>query len=188
MGKKSRILVFAASIAAVLTMVIGGVAMASGPANTNGNAVSNSCGQGYGLGGQGICSTNLTSLLGLTAEEIQAQRQEGLSLVQIAAAKGITEAQLIDAVMAEREAMIQERVAAGTLTQEKAAYMLENMEQNVIRAINRTTTGKPEWAGVNGSGMCGGNGRMMKQAQGNCGNSCTGTGMGNMNKWGRNSR
>ena len=192
MGRKARILVIAASLVAVLTLATTGVAMAAGPNSTNDNGVSNSYGQGYGLGGQGICSDNLTALLGLTAEEIQAQRQEGLSLVQIAAAKGVTEEKLVRAVMAERQVRIQERVTAGTLTQERATYMLQNMEQNVVRAINRTTTGKPEWAGNNGTGQCLGTDQMKKlgqAAQGNSyGESGLGTGPGNMHKWGKNSR
>ncbi|MFA5307884.1 MAG: hypothetical protein WC370_00165 [Dehalococcoidales bacterium] len=192
MGRKARILVIAASLVAVLTLATTGVAMAAGPNSTNDKGVSNSYGQGYGLGGQGICSDNVTSLLGLTAEEIQAQRQEGLSLVQIAAAQGITEEQLIDAVMAERQARIQERVTTGTLTQERATFMLQNMEQNVVRAINRTTVGKPEWAGGNGGGQGAGNCQMTKQEQANRGNSYgepgLGTGPGNMHKWGNNSR
>jgi hypothetical protein len=194
MGKKSRILVIAASLAAVLTLAIGGITMASGTASANNNGVSNSYGQGYGLGGQGICSDNVCALLGLTPEEIQAQRQEGLSLVQIAANQNVTEEQLIEAVMGERQLWIQERVTAGTLTQERAAFMLQNMEQNVVRAINRTTVGKPEWAGNNGGSQGAGNGQMKKQGQSAAGTGnngiCTGTGTGtgSMNKHGKNSR
>ncbi len=192
MSRKARILVIAASLVAVLALATGGVAMASSPNSADDNGVSNSYGQGYGLGGQGICSDNLTALLGLTAEEIQAQRQEGMSLVQIAAAQGVTEEQLIEAVMAERQARIQERVTAGTLTQERATFMLQNIEQNVVRAINRTTVGKPEWAGGNGGGQGVGNCQMRAQGQDNGGNSYgevgLGTGPGNMHKWGKNSR
>jgi hypothetical protein len=194
MGKKSRILIIAVSLAAVL-LGIGGMTMASGTASADdSNGVSNSYGQGYGLGGQGICSDNVCALLSMTPEEIQTQRQEGLSLVQIAATQNVTEEQLIEAVMAERKLRIQERVTAGTLTQERAAFMLQNMEQNVVRAINRTTVGKPEWAGNNGGSQGAGNGQMKKQGQsaaGTCGNGiCTGTctGTGNMNKHGKNSR
>jgi hypothetical protein len=195
MGKKSRILVIAVSLAAVLTLGIGGMTMASGTASADdGNSVSNSYGQGYGLGGQGICSDNVCTLLGMTPEEIQAQRQEGLSLVQIAATQNVAEEQLIETVMAERQLRIQERVTTGTLPQERAAFMLQNMEQNVVRAINRTTVGKPEWAGNNGSNQGAGNGQMKKQGQsaaGTCSNgTCigTGTGTGSMNKHGKNSR
>ncbi len=192
MGRKSRILVIAASLAAVLALAFGGVAMAASPNNTNNNGVSYAYGKGAGLGGQGICSDNVCNLLGLTAEEIQDQRKEGMSLVQIAASQNVTEEQLIETIMAERQARIQERVTAGTLTQERATFMLQNMEQNVVRAINRTTVGKPEWAGTNGAGQGCGTGQMKRQGQetpGTCnGESGSGTGPGNMHKWGKNSR
>lgn len=193
MGRKVKMLIIAASLAAVLALGFGGIAMAASPNNVNNNGVSHSYGQGAGLGGQGICSDNVCTLLGLTAGEIQAQRQEGMSLVQIATAKGVTEEQLIKAVMTERQARIQERVTAGTLTQERATFMQQNMEQNVVRAINRTTVGKPEWAGTNGAGQgCSTTGQMKRLGQGTPG-TCNGesglcTGPGNMNKWGKNSR
>jgi hypothetical protein len=179
MGRKTKILGMAVAIAAVLAMVIGGAAMAAGPVNTA-NGVSNNYGLGARFGGQGVCPESVTELLGLTAEEIQAMRQEGLSLVEIAALQNVTEAQLMETIMAEKQLQIQERVTAGTLTEEQAALMLQNMEQNVLRAINRTTVGQPEWAGGQG------NGQMKKQGQSVAGTVnngiCSGTGTGNMHR------
>jgi hypothetical protein len=88
----------------------------------------------------------MRDLLGLTQAEIQSQRHEGKSLMQIAADAGVDEQQLVTTITAARRATIQERLAAGTLTQEQANSLLQRMEQNVVRAINRTTTGQPEWA------------------------------------------
>jgi hypothetical protein len=190
MGKRAKLLIIAASIAAALVLSIGSIAGAASQNNTNNNGV---CyGQGAGFGGQGICSDIVSQLLGMTAEEIQAQRQEGNSLVQIAATKGVSEQQLVEAILADREAEINARVTASTLTQEQADLMLQQMEQNVVRAINRTTIGQPEWAGTNGAGQGNGTGQMRNQRQGACGSSYRGpglgTGPGNMQKWGKNSQ
>ncbi len=187
MGKRAKILVIAASIAAVLALSVVGVAAAASPNNPNDNAPQ--YGQQAGFG-QGICSEAVRNLLGMTTDQIQGLRHEGKSLVQIAATKGITEQQLINAIMAERQANIQARVTAGTLTQERANVMLEQMQQNVIRAINRTTIGKPEWAGANGAGRGTCNGQIRNQQGSNSagnGEPGLGTGPGNAHKWGRTS-
>ena len=188
MGKRAKLLIIAASVAAVLALSIGSVAAAASQNNTNDNGVC--CGQGAGFGGQGICSDTVCKLLGVTAEEIQAQRHEGKSLVQIATTKGVSEQQLVEAILADRKAEIQARVTASTLTQEQANLMLQQMEQNVVRAINRTTIGKPEWAGANGVGQGACNGRLQNQ-QGSSGagngQPGLGTGPGNAHKWGRTS-
>jgi hypothetical protein len=187
MGKRVKILVVAASVAIIMALSIGGVAAAAGPNNTNNNGVQ--CGQQAGFG-QGICSETVNSLLGLTDSEIQALRLEGKSLVQIAATKGVNQQQLVDAVMAGRKASVQERVSAGTLTQEQANVMLQQMEENIIRSVNRTTVGKPEWAGTSGAGQgCIGQPGTQQGADGS-GNGDPGlcTGPGNAHKWGKTAR
>ncbi len=183
MGKRVKVMVIAASIATVLALSIVGVAAAS----PNDNAPQ--YGQQVGFG-QGVCSEAVRNLLGMTTEQIQTLRHEGKSLVQIAATKGITEQQLINAIMADRQANIQARVTAGTLTQERANVMLQQMQQNVVRAINRTTIGKPEWAGANGAGQGTCNGQIQNQQGGNGagnGQPGLGTGPGNAHRWGKTS-
>jgi hypothetical protein len=183
MGKKTRILVIAMSLAAVLALSIGGVAMAAGPddAPVTDNITCDGTGRGIGigLGGAAICTDEVQALLGLTTGEIQDLRQQGQSLVEIAATQNVTGEQLVNAIITARQAWVEARVADGTLTQERAAIMLQNMEQNITKAINRTTTGKPEWAGQNGNN---GNGQLKKQA-------CTenGAAQGKMNR-GRGNR
>jgi hypothetical protein len=187
MVKKSRVVLVSLVVVVILALSIGSVAAA---ASTNGTSSENgiNCGQEAGFGGQGICSDNVCKLLGLTAEEIQAQRQEGKNLVQIAASKGVSEKQLVEAIMTDKKAEIQARVTARTLTQERANVMLQQMEQNIVRAINRVTVGQPEWAGGNGAGQGAGNGQMRNQGQTtpwNCnGESGLGTGSGNMHRGG----
>ncbi len=185
MGKRTRILVIAASIAAVLALSAVGVAAAASPNNLNDNAPQYGRQAGFG---QGVCSEAVRNLLGMTTDQIQAFRHEGKSLIQIAATKGITEQKLISAIIAERQANIQARVTAGTLTKDQAKVMLEQMQQNVVRAVNRTTIGKPEWAGANGAGQSTCNGQLRNQQGSNGagnGEPGLGTGPGNAHKWGR---
>ena len=188
MGKRVKIFVIAASVAIILALSIGGVAAAAGPNNTCNNSAE--CGQQAGFG-QGVCSEAISDLLGLTTSEIQAMRLEGKSLVQIAATKGVNQQKLVDAVMAERKVNIQERVNAGTLTQEEANIMLQQMEENIIQALNRTTVGKPEWAGTNGGVGQDCNGQLgTQQGAAGSGNGEPGlcTGPGNAHQWGKTSR
>lgn len=186
MVKKTRLILVSLVVAVILALSLGTVAAAASPNNTNNNGV---CyGQEAGFDRQGICSDAVCKLLGLTAEEIQAQRHEGKSLVQIATTKGVSEQQLVETILTERKVEIQARVTAGTLTQERANLILQQMEQNIVRAINRTTIGQPEWAGTKGAGNC----QMRNQGQDARGSSYgeqgLGAGTGNMHKWGNNSR
>jgi hypothetical protein len=186
MVKKTRVVLVSLVAAVVLALSVGTVAVAASTNSSNENSII--CDQGKGFGGQDICSDVVCKLLGLTSEEIQAQRQDGKSIVQIAATKGVSEKQLIEAIMTDRKAEIRARVTDGTLTQERANVMLQQMEQNIVRAINRVTVGQPEWAGGNGAGQGSGNGQMRNQGQTtqwNCnGESGLGTGSGNMHRGG----
>ena len=129
-------------------------AFAHGPGNT-GN-VAQDCwgepGEGGYHGHGAIHSDTVSELLGLTPEEIQVQRQEGKSLVEIAATQGVTEDALVDAITAAKEEAIQQRVEDGTLTQEQADLMLQQMTQRTAEMVNRTTFGPPEDRGTCGYG------------------------------------
>ena len=142
-SKKSGIAMAGVTLALVAAISLGAVAMAQ--PRGNGNA----------LGGVADCGDVVTEITGLTQEEIQAQRLEGKSLVMIAGENGVSQEALVQAITAAKEAEIQDRVAAGTLTQERADLMLQQMEQNVVRAITRTSVGQPEWAGGKGAGQKG---------------------------------
>jgi len=167
MGRKAKRVIIAASAAAILVLSIGTVAAAASADCPNGNGTC--CGHEVCLVGQSLCLDTTSQLTGLTTEEIQAERQQEKSLVQIAAAYGVTEQQLVVAIMTAKHAEIQARIEAGTLTQEKANLMLQQMEHNTVRAISRMTAGRPEWAGY-------GNALIHRQ----------GAGLGQMKEWGQN--
>jgi hypothetical protein len=146
MSKGMKILIAALAVTGLLVASFAGVALAAGPADADADGdcpfFGERQGQGgmHGFHGEGT-SDAVSELLGLTAEDIQAQRLEGKSLVEIAAAQGVTEDALVAAIMAVKTEAVQQRVADGTLIQEQATLMLENMEQATIQSVNRTTVG-----------------------------------------------
>jgi polyhydroxyalkanoate synthesis regulator phasin len=73
-------------------------------------------------------------ILGLTAEEVRASLAEGKSLNDLAAEQGVSdlEAQLV----AELTAGIQAKVADGSITQEQADGMLENLTERVANLVD----------------------------------------------------
>jgi hypothetical protein len=144
-------------------------------------------------GGQGwngvSCIEAVTDLLGLSQEEICELRQDGQSLVEIAAGKGITEDALVEAILKERQEEIESKVDSGILTQEQADLRLANMEENITEAVNRTTTGPNGNFQGSGYGQSG-NGMMQRGQRGAQGQysdapgDCTGA--GSMQRFNRN--
>ncbi|BCV21068.1 DUF2680 domain-containing protein [Moorella sp. Hama-1] len=99
-------------------------------------------GQGLGLGRSlgGMIAT-LSNTLGIDVAQLRAERQAGKSLADIAAEHGVDKSQLVDKVTAERKQLLEDRVAAGQITQEQANYCLENMQQRMEQNLERTTIG-----------------------------------------------
>lgn len=83
----------------------------------------------------------VAELLGLTAEEIQAERQDGKSLAQIAANQGVSVDKLVETILAEKKDVLTALVADGKLTQAQADAMIARMQTQVQTAVERTTTG-----------------------------------------------
>jgi len=161
MNRRLKVFTAALVVTGLLAVAFGGFALADTPATTNTTGTACPMGQlgwgGHGMGsqmGQGIiCDEIVSDLLGLSAEDIQAQRLEGKSLVEIAAAQGVSEDTLVAAILEAKTAHIQELVASGTLTAEQAEFMLQNMEQNITRMVNQTGTGP--FGGGHGHGQSG---------------------------------
>ncbi|MDD5039190.1 MAG: DUF2680 domain-containing protein, partial [Dehalococcoidales bacterium] len=136
--------------------------------------------------------------LGLTPEELCDLRQEGKSLAEIAAEQNVTLDELVEGIMAEKIESVQARVDEGTITQEQADLMIQQMTERTELAVNRTTTGPAEWrmgggygkSGEGaGTGMANRWGSQNDTGKGTCyGDPSLGTGLGGMNKWGRGAR
>jgi hypothetical protein len=187
MNRKIKITLGAALAAGLLVASVGGMTLAASPANDTGTYA--------GGNGTGICSSTGTcagigyntssdgceavcDLLGITQDELQSLRQDGLSLVEIAASYGVTEDELVEAIMAVKTAYVQEQVANGTITQEQADLMLQNMLARTYEMINAT-----------GVGHFGGNQNGNQNGTGNSWGECSdGTGPGDAHQWGKNAR
>ncbi len=83
----------------------------------------------------------IATLLGMTAEEIQAERQAGKSLAEIAASKGVSEDKLISTILDAKKVQLDALVADGKLSQAQADLMIERMTEQVKSMVERTTTG-----------------------------------------------
>ncbi len=169
MGKRFKLLAISLITAGILAATITGVAFADDPVGGDAE-VEAYCGQGCGgyHGHGAICSETVSELLGLTHEEIEAQRHEGKSLVEIAEIQGVSEDALVEAILDAKSKAVQQRVEDGILTQEQVDLMLQQMEQRTIQMVNRITVGPPDDRGVCGYGEVG-----------------AGTGPGMMRHWGQ---
>jgi hypothetical protein len=168
-----KVLLIAATLVVGMLMgsVVMGTALAASPA-ADGTPTPVVPGSGYGRGGMmgrgsmmgngGMMGSEagmeeaVLPLLNMTSEQLTAERQAGKSLVQIAQAKGVTEQQLVNAILAAKRADLDKLVTDGKLTQAQADQMYQNMQQAVSQAVNRTTTG-PMWGngvGNDGSDDC----------------------------------
>ena len=87
--------------------------------------------------GAGVVSDAIAELLGMTPDEILAERQDGKSLSDLAEEKGVTDEALSEAIIAARTEAIEQAVEAGTLTRERADLMLERMQEMVPNMLDR---------------------------------------------------
>ncbi len=78
--------------------------------------------------GAGIVSNAITNLLGMTPQQIYAERSAGKTLSEIAREKGVTDQQLIDAMLAGHQEAISLAVKDGRITQSQADWMLTQMK------------------------------------------------------------
>lgn len=78
----------------------------------------------------------------ISVETVRAELQQGKSLAQIAAERGVSREALKNAITAEHRAQLQSKVAAGEITQAQANQMLERLSQHIDQLIDRPGLGK----------------------------------------------
>lgn len=198
MQKRLKLLGVSLGVVALLVMGLSGTVFADTPEGESESALDYCAGYGWhGFQNEaGVCSDAVVELLGLTAEEIHEQREAGKSLVEIAVDQGVSEDELIEAMMAAKREAVEAKVADGTLTAEQAELVLQQMEERTSLAANRTTTGPTEWSGGCGYGQASesaGPGLANSWGARNGGGTCygdegLGSGPGGMHKWGRGAR
>lgn len=99
----------------------------------------------------------VADLTGLSIEEVQAQRAEGNSVADIAEANGVSSDEVVDTALESRKALLDEKVADGTITQEQADLAYDRMTERLAERVVTDEAGRPSWAGA-GGGMGGGQG------------------------------
>ncbi len=115
----------------------------------------------------------LADLTGLSTDEIAAERAAGSSIADIAEANGVSGDTVVDEALAARKAILDAKVADGTITQEQADFAYDRMSGRVTERVTTTETGAPSWAGGGrGQGGMGGQGQGGMGGQGACG-TCT---------------
>jgi hypothetical protein len=110
---------------------------------------------GTGRMGGGQASAAITTVLGLTREQIMDLRQDGLSLAQIAARQNVDVVKVIDALVGAWNTRIEAREAAGAISAQEAAQLESLARERVTEMVQSTTTG-----GMGGATVGAGYGRM----------------------------
>jgi len=101
------------------------------PGNTTGLWYCSRLGGMMGYGPGIRVTQQVASLLGITNADLQAQLNAGKTLAEIASANGISQEQLIQAVMTRQEAHLRLMVQYGYLTQQQANTMTEQMRERL---------------------------------------------------------
>jgi ribosomal protein S20 len=89
---------------------------------------------GFGHGGAGL--TAAATALGVTEDELRTELRSGSSLADVAAAKGVDVQAVIDAIVAEATAAIDQAVTDGRLTADEAAEKKAELSERVTAMVN----------------------------------------------------
>jgi hypothetical protein len=124
------------------------------------------CGGGCGDAGSGGCMISGTNTihnavaktLGLTTEQLYAERAAGKTLAQIAKDKGVSEQQLTDVILAELKQFTDQAVKSGRITQAQADWVQAQAKARVPLMLN-SPFGPGEAQGHGGYGRGRGFGR-----------------------------
>jgi Protein of unknown function (DUF2680) len=158
-NKVKKLIVVSVVVAALAATMVG-TTLAMGPTPPGTCSTCTAAGMRVGranVGWAGLPEA-VAQLLGMDVDAIHTERLSGKSLAAIAAEKGISKEMLVTAIVDAKREAISEAVQAGTITQEQADYMLQQMEERVPLMVERTTVG-PENGRMGGRGGAGGMGR-----------------------------
>jgi hypothetical protein len=86
--------------------------------------------------GRGAGMEAAAEALGMTTEELRTALRDGQTIAEIAEANGVDVQVVIDAMVAEAQEHLAEKVAAGEMTQEEADEKLANLEERITERVN----------------------------------------------------
>jgi hypothetical protein len=94
---------------------------------------------GFRFGTNGESLVDITAqVTGLKVEDVVKELQAGKTFADVAQANGKTAADLVNAFLADRKAVLDKAVADGRLTQTAADTLLATMKTNVEQHVNST--------------------------------------------------
>lgn len=106
---------------------------------------------GRGFGGEpGVRSEAVTEALGISQEELRTALQSGSTIAQVATAQGVDQQVVIDALVAEGTARIEERVANGGLSAEEGAERIAHLTERATEMVNAEPGSRPLRGGPGG--------------------------------------
>lgn len=91
---------------------------------------------GWGHRGPGPALGVAAEAIGISEEELRAALREGQSLADVAAANGVEAQVVVDALVAEATARIDQRVADGDLDADRAEAIKANLEERMTALVN----------------------------------------------------
>ncbi len=100
-------------------------------------------GRGHGMKGGNSLDAAATAL-GMTAEELRSKLEAGKSIADVATAKGVAINTVIDALVAEVKAHLDEEVASGEHTQAEADAKLAQATTRITEMVNRVRPARSE--------------------------------------------
>lgn len=85
----------------------------------------------------------IADTLGITTDDVVAALKDGQSLADLAVSKGKTAQDVIDAIVGEATTRINEKVAAGGLTQDEADKIIADVTEHATEFVNNAPTAGP---------------------------------------------
>jgi len=124
------------------------------------------CGGGCVISGTNTIHDTIAKTLGVTTEQLYAERSAGKTLAQIAKDKGVSEQQLTDVILAAQKQFIDQAVNDGRIAQAQADWMQTQMKTMVPLMLNAPFgPGEMQGFGGRGRGFGRGFGGMFGHAQ-----------------------
>jgi hypothetical protein len=170
----------AIGVALVAALALGGAAtaFAATAEDAPAAAATGACGYGLRMGAAvrdagGRLADVVAELTGTSVEDVQAARQDGASFAEIAEASGVAADDVVAEALAVRKALLDAKVADGTITQEQADAILAQIEDRLTERVESTA---PGCTGAGMGGGMGGRGAGRGAGMGGCGmGACQGT-------------
>ena len=95
-----------------------------------------------GFGGHGMRIgaglDEVASIIGITQDELRAQLRSGKTLAEIAKSKNVSQATLVDKLVAAAKTRLAAEVKAGRLTQARADEITKNLESRITEMVTHT--------------------------------------------------